>query len=230
MLLFVGINPVHGEVILGKGTFAGLPVEYRVIVPSGYDASRRYPMVLTFGGGEQTAEITDNMIERVWQLEAERRGYIVVAVVAPNGDLFYHKGAMSVIPDFLGRIFNDYSIDKARVHIAGPSNGGLSSYAIAELYPTYFKSVTGFPGYLPYRVDVDRIAPFKSLCVFMHVGQDDTDWVSIMRQQAELFKNSGVKIHFQIEAGQGHSIRTLDGKGAKRLFEQLEQAERGCNP
>jgi poly(3-hydroxybutyrate) depolymerase len=119
--------PAFGEVLERHGSFGGLPVDYRVVLPSNYDRTKSYPAVLTFGGGDQTVEVTDNLIERVWLAEADRRGYIVIAAAAPNGDLFYHKGPIGIIPAFLTQIFKEFGIDRNRVHIAGPSNGGLSA-------------------------------------------------------------------------------------------------------
>jgi hypothetical protein len=94
------------------------------------------------------------------------------------------------------------------------------------LYPKYFQSVTGFPGYLP---EESRTEALKPMCIYMHVGERDTPWLNVMRQQSESFRRKGLRVRFVIEKGQEHLITTLMEAGSKRLFDQLEEAARGCN-
>jgi len=49
-----------------------------------------------------------------------------------------------------------------------------------------------------------------------------------MKQQAEQFRSQGYKVGFKVERGQPHRIETLAGDGASRLFDQFEEARRGC--
>src|SRR4051812_47913682 len=67
-------------------------VQYKVVLPDGYDASKAYPAILAFGGGPQTMNTVDGILSRNFQAEAEKRGYIVVSPAAPDGDLFFEDG------------------------------------------------------------------------------------------------------------------------------------------
>jgi poly(3-hydroxybutyrate) depolymerase len=87
------------------------------------------------------------MERKYWRTEAERRGFIVVSPVAPTNNLFFERGADDIFPEFVDQILRDYKIEGGKLHIAGASNGGLSAFHIAAMYPQYFRSVTGFPGY-----------------------------------------------------------------------------------
>ena len=98
-------------------------VNYRVVLPDGYDAAKSYPGILALGGGPQTMNTVDNILNRNFRAEAEKRGYIVIAPAAPDGQLFFENGAR-VFPDFLKMILADYKIQDNKFHIAGPSNGG----------------------------------------------------------------------------------------------------------
>ena len=169
--------------------------------------------------------IVTNMLERNWRPEAERRGYIIVSPAAPNGDLFF-EGADRIFPAFLDQILRDYKVETGKLHIAGPSNGGISAFHIAAMYPQYFRSLTGYPGYLP---EEARTNALKPLCIYMHVGERDTGWLDDMRRQSESFRRKGLHVRFSVEKGQEHLIQTLTGDGAKRLFDQLEEAAKGCN-
>ena len=125
----------------------GVVVHYKLILPNGYDPAKAYPAVLAFAGGPQTMPIVQGTVENNWRVQAERRGYIVVAPAAPDGDLFFEEGAR-VFPEFITRLLADFKVDGGKFHIAGMSNGGLSAFHIAAMYPRFFISVTGFPGYL----------------------------------------------------------------------------------
>src|ERR1700719_4492733 len=71
---------------------AGTIVEYKVILPNGYDLAKAYPAVLAFPGGPQTMDTVEGTVERNWQNEAPRRGYIVVVPAAPGNELFFEGG------------------------------------------------------------------------------------------------------------------------------------------
>jgi len=228
-VLTFALTSQAGAETLGKaGRFGGITVRYKVILPNGYDPARAYPAILAFPGGGQTLDGVNNMLERNWRAQAEVRGYIVVSPAAPSNNLFFERGGDRIFPDFLDQILRDYKVEGGKLHIAGPSNGGLSAFHIAAMYPQYFRSVSGFPGYLPEEIE-SRINALKPLCIFMHVGERDTEWLTAMQRQSELFRAKGLRVHFNIEPDQGHGIQNLAGDGARRLFDQLEEAARGCH-
>src|SRR4026209_482963 len=112
------------EMIEKSGTFGGLKVTYKVVLPGRYDPGRAYPAVLVFTGGPQTLQMAGSTLETDWRTEAERRGYIIISPGSPNGDLFF-EGADKIFPAFLDAILRDYRIRDGKLHIAGHSNGGL---------------------------------------------------------------------------------------------------------
>jgi len=171
--------------------------------------------------------MVDGMIARNLKLQADKHGYIVAVLSAPAAGRFYEGGAV-VFPAFLDKLLADYKIRGGKFHIAGISNGGLSSFHIAASYPKYFLSVTGFPGYL-LNDTAERISALKNMCLYMHVGQLDAQWLDTMQAQAAAFRAKGMKVRFTIEKGQGHVMTTLEGAGAARLFDQFDEAAKGCS-
>jgi predicted peptidase len=218
-MLFAGTTLKHDE-------FAGVTLYYKVITPKDYDAAREYPAVIAFPGGAQTMPMVDGMIARNLGLQAAKRGYIVVVCSATAAGLFYEGGAV-VFPAFLDKLLADYKIRGGKFHIAGISNGGKSSFHIAASYPRYFYSVTGFPGYLINATD-ERVSALRDMCVNMHVGELDRDWLDTMQKQAAIFRAKGMKVRFTIEKGQGHVMTSLEGAGSARLFDQFDEAAHGC--
>src|SRR5579863_5086915 len=157
--------------IVKSGTFGGMQVDYKVILPGSFDPARAYPTVLAFGGGPQNMQMVDAGLNRYWGAEAKRRGYIIVSPAAPGGQLFFENGAR-IFPEFLDMILREYKVQGGRMHIAGFSNGGISAFHVASLYPKYFWSVTGFPGLLN-DASTPKLEALKPMCIYMHVGGRD---------------------------------------------------------
>ena len=113
------------------------------------------------------------------------------------------------------------------MNVLGRSNGGISAFYVAAVYPKYFVSITGFPGYLD-ELFPSRLEAISRMCIYMHVGQFDSEWRQNVRDQAEFFGEEGMKVKFYLEEGQEHSIETLVGEGSSRLFDHFDEARRGC--
>lgn len=205
----------------------GTAVHYKVVLPKGYDPAKAYPAILAFGGGPQTMETVDGLLEHNLRAEAEKRGYIVVAPAAPADGLFFEGGA-HIFPAFLETILASYKIEDGKFHVAGPSNGGIAAFHVAAANPQYFKSVTAFPGYMwePSRKKLEAIS---KMCVFMYVGENDPYmWHDEMKREAEFLRARGAVAQYTVEPGQPHRLATLAGEHAGRLFDGFEQARRGC--
>jgi poly(3-hydroxybutyrate) depolymerase len=225
-LVFACSLPAGAKVFDKDTTIAGMTVHYKVVLPTGYDPAKAYPAILAFPPGAQTMDMVTSTLVRNWAPEAQRRGYIVVIPAAPTQHLFSGDGAR-VFPEFLDQLLADYKIRGGKFHIAGMSNGGISAFHIAALYPKYFLSVTGFPGYLR-DATLERIDALAGLCINMHAGEFDPDWVQPMEEQAAAFRAKGLAVRITVEKGQYHVISTLTGDGAARLFKEIEASSKGC--
>lgn len=225
-VLSLAMMPASAEVQQKIGTFAGMQVTYRVILPNHYDAAKAYPTVLHFAGGPQTLQIVERSLDTDWRANAEQRGYIVVSPAATDGRLYFEEGAR-IFPAFIDMILKSYKVAGGKLHVTGHSNGGLSAYHIAAMYPQYFISVTGYPGLLNIS-PAERLAALKPLCLYMHVGEQDTSWLRSMQGQYNLLKERGADIQFTIEPGQGHRLDVTKDNLANRLIAELERARNVC--
>jgi poly(3-hydroxybutyrate) depolymerase len=223
--LMLSGNPANAKVVGKTKTIKRTTVHYLVVLPNGFDPAKSYPGVLAFPGGPQTMETVEGTLERNWQEEAERRGYIVVIPAAP-GALFF-QGGEAVFPDFVVELLKDYKILNNKFHIAGLSNGGISAFHIAAMYPEYFLSVTGFPGFLQ-DATPEHVRAISKMCINMYVGALDKEWLGTMQKQAAAFRAVGMNVQFSVENGQSHRVGTLEGRGAGRLFNRFEEAQQGC--
>src|SRR5438876_10115511 len=164
---------------------AGMTVHYKIALPSNYDPAKTYPAILAFPPGSQDMDMMLTTLVQNWLPEYDKRDYIVVIPAAPLNRSFVGEGA-KIFPEFLEQLLQEYKIRDNKFHVAGMSNGGRSAFHIAAMYPQYFLSVIGFPGYLP-DATAERVAAVSKMCIYMHVGEFDTGWFEPMQQQAPLF-------------------------------------------
>jgi len=225
-IVFGGV-PARAAVLEQTKQVAGATVHYKVVLPDGYDASKTYPGILAFGGGPQTMNTVDGILTRNFRAEAEKRGYIVVAPAAPNGQLFFEESGR-IFPEFLKMVLADYKIRDGKFHIAGPSNGGITALHVAAANPQYFLSVTAFPGYM-WEPTPAKLQAISKMCVFLYVGENDEYmWHDEMRSEVESLRAKGTVARYTVEKGQPHRLDTLAGANASRLFDGFEETKKGC--
>lgn len=212
-------TPASAKMLEKTGTFAGLEVTYKVLLPPGYDNTKAYPAVLLFSGGPQQLRGAESSIITDWKQEADKRGYIVISPAAPAAGLFFQGGAR-IFPAFLDQLRRDYRI-AGKFHVAGHSNGGLSAFHVAANHPSYLATVTGYPGLLQPASD-QRLQALKPMCLFMHVGDQDPDWAGPMKQQQERLRRAGFRIRFTAEPNQVHRLRAAEIDLSRRLFDEIE--------
>jgi poly(3-hydroxybutyrate) depolymerase len=218
--LSLAAGSAHAEILSKSGEFARTTVEYRVLLPPGFDASKPHPVVLVFTGGAQGIQAAESTLKADWQAEAEKRGYVVISPAAPDGELFFQEGDR-VFPAFLDMIRKDYKV-AGKIHIAGHSNGGLSAFHIAAKYPQYFSTVTGYPGLYEENPEADYPAALKGLCLYMHAGDMDPEWRTAMQQEAKAMSAEGFRIKFTVEPNSTHRLKAADLGLSKRLFDEIE--------
>jgi poly(3-hydroxybutyrate) depolymerase len=220
--------PARADVLEKTTTARGLTVHYKVVLPTGFDAAKTYPAIIALGGGPQTMNTVDAVLNRNLRAEAEKRGYIVIAPAAPDGQLFF-EGGDRIFPDFLKQVLSDYKIEGGKFHIVGPSNGGIAAMHVAAANPQYFRSVTAFPGYL-WEPTQAKLQAISKICVYMYVGENDEyRWHEEMKREAEFLRSKGDIAKYSVEKGQPHRLETLAGDHASRLFDGFEEARKGCS-
>jgi predicted esterase len=228
IVAMLAVLPVRAELLEKTKKVGGTTVHYKVVLPDGYDPAKSYPAILAFGGGPETMNTVDGVLNRNLRAEAEKRGYIVVAPAAPDGELFF-EGGEHIFPEFLKMILADYKIQDNKFHIAGPSNGGIAAFHVAAENPGYFSSVTAFPGYM-WEPSEAKLQAISKMCVFMYVGENDEYmWHPEMKKEAEWLRSKGTVARYTVEKGQPHRLETLAGAHAGRLFDDFEETKKGCS-
>ncbi len=226
-IVFGGV-PAKATVLEQTKEVAGVEVSYKLVLPDGYDATNAYPAIIAFGGGPQTMNTVDRTLTRNFRAEAEKRGFIVVALAAPDGQLYFANGAR-IFPEFLEMILADYKIEGGKFHIAGVSNGGIAALHVAAANPQYFLSVTAFPGFM-WESTPAKLQAISKMCIFMYVGENDRyRWHGEMMREVEFLRAQGSVARYTVEEGQPHRLDTLAGANASRLFDGFEETNNGCS-
>lgn len=112
----------------------------RVFVPPAYDASKKWPLLVTLHGFGASENAWFDVLGagKVRKLAAER-GWIVLSPRTPA--LFGPEGGGARLAGLVKRAAAEYSIDPARIFIAGHSLGGSQALDAASAAPGLFRGV-----------------------------------------------------------------------------------------
>lgn len=220
--LILSLPAALGATVVKKsGVYAGTKVEYLLCLPDKWSAKKEYPTILAFCGAGQDLGTAEYTMDVNWRAEAEKRGYVIIMPIAPNGYMFF-QGGERIFPDFLDKMKREHKLAGGKFHVAGRSNGGISAFRVAIAHPGYFQSVTVYPGFLMDE-DMERAERLKGIPVKMAVGQLDGEWLEAGREQSAQLKAKGVSVWLQVEAGCNHGIESFTGAGEARLFDLVEK-------
>ena len=64
-------QPLRAELLEKTKKVGGTTVRYKVVLPNGYDPAKAYPGILALGGGPQTMNTVDNVLNRNFRVDAE---------------------------------------------------------------------------------------------------------------------------------------------------------------
>ncbi len=199
-------------------------LDYAIIAPDNVTVKQELPILLALPPGPQHKGTVDWGLNNIYK-DAAENGWVVISPVAPNGRLFF-SGSEKYIPELLAHVADEFQPEGGKFHIAGISNGGISTFRIVLNSPEMFQSVIALPGF-PRGNDFHKLSLLKDKPVRMFVGEHDTGWVEAMqRTQRELAK-LGADVELEIVAGSGHQIEAFyDGKKLFALLDSFRRKEK----
>jgi poly(3-hydroxybutyrate) depolymerase len=170
-------------------------VRYRIFVPVGYDATRRYPLVIAIHSGAgagtyfdwEASFSTDGTASKENQLKrlAQERGYIVACPSGSGGsfgEFLSPRGEADVL-DVLRRVQSVYSVDPQRVFLAGWSVGSDAVWHIAMGHPELFRAIAPVAGSAEW-LDRDKTRNAARLGILFSAGASDPSVVEARRTSA----------------------------------------------
>ena len=195
----------------------GTQLEFRLAAPE--QERPTYPFLLALPPGQQTRDAVDWGWRTQYRDQAERRGWVVVSPVAPDGRLFF-RGAETYLPELLERLSQEYPPEGGRYHLAGVSNGGLAAFAVAIEHPRLFQSMAVFPGW-PAPSHLEQLDRLADIPLKMWAGEGEVSLrLELMRQVVTALQTAGGTVELEVRSGEGHLIESL--LGGREVFEYLE--------
>lgn len=191
---------------------------YRLYVPTSYNGSRAFPLVVALHGLGGTEDSFFDGYERKFPALAEQHGYIVAAPLGYRVDGGYGWGVGNPPADPVTKRSQDYSeqdvmrvletvrqqykIDDARIYLTGHSMGGIGTWKIAPKYPDIWAAIAPFAGSgVP--ASLERIRHIPQIVV--HGDSDPTVSVEGSRAMVAKAKELGIDVTYIEVPGGNHS-------------------------
>jgi len=193
--------PAEGFLARSYHSSAGETIRYRLFVAPGYDAAKKYPVVLWLHdaggrGSDNLKQISGSNFpgSHIWTTPENQAKYHAF-VLAPQVDIT--KGwarphantppvSIRLALETLDALEKEYSIDPEEVYVIGQSMGGEGVWAALSNSPGRFAAAIALCGY----GDASMIAHVAKVPVWIFQGQVDPvvpvekarEWVGSLRQ------------------------------------------------
>lgn len=166
---------VKGEVLLAyRSDLDGMLQPYRVYVPTTYDKTKKYPLVVLLHGAnsDENTLMTSGAVQR----GAERNGYILAAVNGRGPFSGYRKdnGAEKDVFDVLALMQKYYNIDEDRIYLSGHSMGGMGTWRIGMEFRDRFAAIAPSAGTRDTPEQDALIASGRKIPMLLSCGGQDT--------------------------------------------------------
>lgn len=172
-------------------TFKGSKGElnYRLLKPAGYDASKSYPLVVFFhGAGERGSDNVRQLVHGMGDFASDeiRAKYpaFVIAPQCPEGkkwvEVPWSDGShslpkepsepMQLTLELIESLQKEFSIDKSRLYVTGLSMGGFGTWDIISRHPERFAAAAPICG----GGDAAQAKHIAKLPIWVFHGDSDT--------------------------------------------------------
>jgi len=211
-------SPGEGFLARSYRSSTGETMQYRLFVAPGYDAAKKYPIVLWLHdaggrGSDNLKQISGSNFpgSHIWTT-AENQVRYHAFVLAPQVDIT--KGwarphangppvSIRLALEILDAVEKEYSIDPERVYVAGQSMGGEGVWAELSNSPGRFAAAIALCGY----GDASMIPHVAKVPVWIFQGQaDPVVPVEKAREWVAALKQAGGNPKYTEYPGIGHAV------------------------
>jgi poly(3-hydroxybutyrate) depolymerase len=217
-----GKNPFAGKTGDFKRAYllesAGELMPYRMYVPTSYNGSRSFPLIVALHGLGGTEDSFFTNYNGEMPKLAEQHGYIVAAPLGYRVDGSYGWGLGNPPADpatrrvqensekdvmqVLQLVRQQYRIDDNRIYLMGHSMGAIGTWKIAPKYPDLWASIGMFAG----SGAADTLERIKHVAQFVvHGDADATVNVRGSRNMVAKAKELGIDVKYIEVPGGSHS-------------------------
>jgi len=202
-------------------------------VPSKYDGSRAFPLIIALHGLGGTEDSFFDSYDKAFPPLAERHGYIVAAPLGYRVDGSYGWGlgtppadpatkrvqerSEADVMEVLRLVRQQYKIDENRIYLAGHSMGAIGTWKIAPKYPDLFAAIATFSG-SGQPATLERIRHVPEFVV--HGDNDPTVNVEGSRAMVAKAKELGIEVKYiEVPGGTHSSVVPPNFAGAFEFFD-----------
>jgi predicted esterase len=179
---------------------------YRVFVPSTYDGSKPFPLIIALHGmGGDENSYFEAYANGAFKTEAEARGYIVACPKGRQPASMYTGSAERDVMDVLAEMQRAYRIDANRIYMTGHSMGGFGTWSVAMNHPDIFAALAPIAGG-GNPLQIKKIANIPQIVV--HGDDDKTVPVARSRTMVAAAKQAGTEVKY-IEVPGGSHINVV---------------------
>ena len=180
----------------------GVPTTFRVVYPKGYEANKKYPVLLGLSGGGQSKAVVDYCYA-AWFRSPQFANYITVMPVNTKGGTLLDYTEKD-IADMYEAIKIFFSVKSKDWVLAGTSNGGNAAFNFLAVNPGLFEGVVVVPGSLG---NQEITTEWKHLKLLLVYGTDDAqDWIDAVHRTEESLNGKVKGIQVMELKGQGHFL------------------------
>lgn len=204
----------------------GVTLPYRILYPEGYEASRKYPLVMVLhGAGERGSDNEKQLVHgsRLFLDSVMRQKYRAI-VVFPQCPASGYWSSVAIdrnkVPlalsfdysrpitqplqqamDLVKQLIQDESVDKRRVYITGLSMGGMGTFEAVHRFPKRFAAALPICG----GGDTAHYGKVKTPFWIFHGADDAVVGVEHSRSMVEKLKDLRMKVRYTEYPGVNHN-------------------------
>ncbi|MFB3905544.1 MAG: heparinase II/III family protein [Acidobacteriota bacterium] len=251
-----GCKPGAYFVTTYRSAVDGSVQPYSVLLPTSYDPSRRYPLILLLHGAHVTGW-AQNIISY------EPKEWVIQVAVHDRGNNRYRDIGEVDLYEVLAEINRLYLIDPDRIYLSGHSMGGYGTWFQATRYPDRWAAISPQAGYTNYSLYQKslvstanpaqeafqkRLLEYWSPLSFaenllhvpayvVHGAKDDNIVVTHARQMVERLRELKYRVvydenpeggHWWGPRGQGYGVEVVDKPAISTFFQ--EHSRRATTP
>lgn len=179
----------------------GIVVRYGISLPPGYDArsSDRRPLVLALHPGVRARYYGSEFLRQIVEPGLRALDAVIVAPDVPDRS-WSTAPAERVVLALVRHVMDAYSVDRARVLVAGFSMGGAGTWYLAGRHPELFTGAVVMAG-SPVGADLERFGPPLYL---IHSPDDDVVPFAPVEEAYRVLRARGHAVELRVLPGASH--------------------------
>lgn len=228
LLLFVaqgiaGTELTKDDIDFRKAVYVGkddAQLPYRLFVPLGYDANRKYPLVVWLHGGagrgfDNLKQITggNQLGAHFWIASDVQPKFpaFVFAPQCPSGDTWaepeFNQPSkwLALAMEALAKVQKEFSIDPDRMYLAGQSMGGIGVWSLLQNYRGHWAGAIVISAYDTF----SNIPAIAEVPLWVFQGEADQSVpVSMVRFMMAQLKKAHANVRYTEYPKSGHDVWT----------------------